>query len=101
MRRVNNSRIRLGTVLIGAVICTTCAHQPLSPREQVMAQMESMHETVDQEIHETQRAAQAHRAIDALGRELIGVQEQVASARTDALALNARPDATRADFEAL
>lgn len=63
--------------------------------------MEAMHEAAGLEVHDAQRAAQLNQAIDALEAQLLAVDELGASARADVLALNSRPDATAAEFEAL
>lgn len=91
----------LSSLLVGAVLCAACAHQQLSPREEVKSEMEAMHEAVGQEVHDAQRAAQLNQAIDALEAQLLAVDALGASARADVLALNSRPEATAAEFEAL
>jgi Spy/CpxP family protein refolding chaperone len=87
--------------LVGAFLCAGCKSHQLPPREQVKAHLEAMHEAVGSQVPDEQRAERLNKAIDALGAQLLSFEALLNTLHTDVQALNARPHATRAEFETL
>jgi len=60
-----------------------------------------MRVAVTKHVSDAGRAARVNEAVDGVEVQLLSIQKLVTSFHSEALALNARPDATRADFVTL
>src|SRR5262245_40023124 len=96
-----NRSLRRAAYVLLAVALAACAGNKASQREAIESDMRALHEAATGRIEDPQRAARAHRAIDGLGVELLALEETIANLRFQMRTLNARPDATRAEFDAL
>src|SRR5262245_28006344 len=86
--------------LLAAALAGCAGNQP-SARDTISGELKDMREAAMQRIADSQRAARARRSIDGLEVELLAFEETVANLRFQVRTLNARPDATRAEFDAL
>jgi len=90
-------------LLVVTLACVACAshHEHLPPQELLKANIEAMQEAVPSKISDPARAARVNKAIDALRQQLLSFDSVQATFRSNTRALNARPDATRSEFETL
>jgi hypothetical protein len=89
----------LSVSLLAASLCIGCASRHhLPPEGQLRAEIEAMREAVSSEIPDAQRAARLDKAIDGYEAELLAFVKQTNTFRSKLVALNSRPDATRAEF---
>jgi hypothetical protein len=88
-------------MLIGALLVAACASQSLPPRRLLEADLEAMREAVATTVPDADRAARVNEAIDGLETQLLSFETLVRTFRTDVIAHNSRPDATRAEFDSL
>jgi len=85
------------------LLCGACAshHEHLTPQELLKANIESMQEAAPTRIADSTRAARVNEAIEELRQQLLSFDAVQATYRSNIRALNARPDATRTEFETL
>ena len=85
------------------LLCGACAshREHLTPQELLKANIESMQEAAPTRIADPARAARVNEAIDGLRQQLLSFDAVQATYRSNLRALNARPDATRTEFETL
>jgi hypothetical protein len=83
------------------LILAGCASRHLPPKELLAANLEAMQEAVATKVHDAQRAARVNKAIVQLGQQLLAFEAVDSAFQSDFLALNSRPDATRAQFDTL
>lgn len=85
---------------LALLMCSACAshHQP--PKEILEANLEAMQEAVSAKVPDTQRATRLNKSIVDLGQQLLSFRAVRDRFQSDLLTLNARPDATRTEFEA-
>ena len=90
--------------LVAALACGACASH-VSPEVQSKAtlevKVEAMHGAVAANVPDAQRAARINKTINQLEAELDSFDNVLINFQSDVLALNSRPDATRADFDTL
>jgi hypothetical protein len=92
----------LRTTAIAVIMCAACAsHHGASSQDRLTADLQELHEAVTLNVDDGQRAARLQSSIVALGQQMrsFGTLRQTFQSRF--LALNARPDATRAEFDSL
>jgi hypothetical protein len=95
--RINrNWRLWLSTLL-----CAACASHPLPPEELAKANLEAMREAVAIEVPDASRAARLNQAIDGMDDQMREFAAAAHAFQENVRALNARPDATRAEFDTL
>jgi hypothetical protein len=87
--------------LLSAVACAAYASHHLAPQELLKANLEAMREAVPAQVADPQRAARVNKAIDDLREQLLSFDAVHKTYQTNVVTLNARPDATRAEFETL
>lgn len=90
-------------LLVVILACVACAshHEHLPPQELLKANIEAMQQAVPSKISDPARAARVNKAIDALRQQLLSFDSVQATFQSNIRALNARPDATRSEFETL
>lgn len=92
----------LRTTAIAVIMCAACASlHGASSRDRLSADLQELHEAVTLNVDDSQRAAHLQSSIDALGQQMRSFQAQSQTFQSSFLALNARPDATRAEFDSL
>ena len=90
-------------LLVVILACVACAshHEHLPPQELLKANIEAMQQAVPSKISDPARAARVNKAVDALRQQLLSFDSVQATFQSNIRALNARPDATRSEFETL
>jgi len=83
-----------------ALALAACAAKP-SARDAIADELEEMRAEASQHIQDPRRAAQVLESIEGLKGELFALEEAIANVKFGLRTLNAKPDATRADFDAL
>jgi len=82
-------------------LLTACAHHNhLFPKDLLEANFEAMQEAVAANVPDTERVARINKSINDLRQQLLSFQADRNRFQSDLLALNARPDVTRAELEA-
>jgi thiamine biosynthesis lipoprotein ApbE len=94
-------RSLLSSIAALALICAGCTSHQAPSQELVKANLEAMQEAVPVKVADAQRAARVNKAIDELREQLRSFNAVQKSYQSTLVALNERPDATRAEFEAL
>lgn len=91
------------STLVAVLVCAACAshHEHLPPQELLKANIEAMQEVVPSKISDPARAARVNQAIDELRQQLVSFEAVQATYQSNIRALNARPDATRSEFNTL
>jgi len=84
-----------------ALALASCAGNRPSARDTIASDIEEMRAAAAQSIKDPGRAKRVDRSIDGLGKDLLALQEAIANLRFHLRTVNARPDATRAEFDAL
>jgi hypothetical protein len=87
--------------LAAVLILAGCASHHLPPQELLAANLEAMQLAVPTKVPDAQRAARVNKAIDGLGQQLRAFEAVHSAFQSNFLALNSRPDATRAEFDTL
>jgi Spy/CpxP family protein refolding chaperone len=87
--------------LLSAVACAAYASHHLSHQELLKANLEAMREAVTAQVADPQRAVRVNKAIDDLREQLLSFDAAHRTYQSNVVALSARPDATRAEFETL
>jgi hypothetical protein len=88
-------------MLVGALLIAACASQPVPPRGLLKADLEAMREAVAATVPDASRAADVNEAINGLEAQLLSFENLTRNFRADVIALNARPDVTRAELDSL
>jgi len=92
------------TLVAAAFLCGACASH-LSPEQEfrgdLEAKLEAMQAAVSKQVVDPERAARLHGAVDAAGLQLMAARSALTTFQSTVLALNARPDVTRSEFETL
>ena len=92
----------LSAWVVALLTCVACASRhELPPKAELQAQIESMREAVAEKVRDAPRAARLTKAIDGYETELLSFGTAFKTFRVKLLTLNSRPDATRAEFDAL
>jgi len=84
-----------------AVALAGCAANKPSARDAIANDLEEMRAEAAQRIKDPRRAAQTLESIEGLKEALFALEEAIANARFQLRTLDARPEATRAEFDAL
>jgi hypothetical protein len=87
--------------VVVAQLSAACMSSHLSSQQLVRANLEAMHEAIASRVPDAQRATRINQAIDRLDAELLSFEAILQTFHSRAEALNARPNTTRAEFEAL
>jgi hypothetical protein len=88
--------------LVAAALLTACASQSKqAPQQSIPGQVAAMQEAIGKVISDPDRARRAAGAVGGIGDQLLSFQTLANQYRTRLLALNARSDATRPEFESL
>jgi hypothetical protein len=92
----------LRTTAIVVIVCAACAsHHGASRQDRLTADLQELHEAVTINVGDGQRAAHLQSSIDALGQQMRSFEALRQTFQSRFLALNSRPDATRAEFDSL
>jgi hypothetical protein len=92
----------LRTAAFVVIMCAACAsHHRGAPQDHLTADLEQLHEAVSINVGDGQRAQRLQGSIDALGQQLRSFATLRQTFQSGFMALNSRPDATRAEFESL
>jgi hypothetical protein len=92
----------MATLLLAmAMALAGCAGKSQPPREKIARALQEMSWEVDRQVVDAQRAGRLQQAIDGLDADLGELQEVSETLRSSLRALNANPDATRAEFDRL
>ena len=84
-----------------AIVCSACASHHTSPQDRLTADLQELQEAVTVNVGDGQRAARLKSSIDELGQQLRAFVAASNAFQSNFLTLNARPDATRAQFTSL
>lgn len=89
--------------VLAALACAACVshHEHLSPQELLKANIEAMQEAIPANVADTTRAARVTHSLDELRQQLLSFDAIETTFQSNVVALNARPDATRSEFETL
>ena len=93
----------LRTLLIALLLCAACAshHHQLSHNPLRQADLLALQQAVSGTVPDAPRAARLTKSIVELQQQLLLFDLKGKQFRADLLTLNSRPDATRAEFDAL
>ncbi len=97
-RRGYQAIARTATLVAVLHLVASCAMHETSPREKATQNLKAMR-IAAAAMPDAPRAAKVARAIDGLERELVSLRDLIEAFRRDVGALNAKPDATRAELE--
>jgi poly-gamma-glutamate capsule biosynthesis protein CapA/YwtB (metallophosphatase superfamily) len=93
--------MRAVSLSLFALVCFGCvSHHPPADVE-IKGNLEAMREALPAHVSDPTHAAIIARAIDGLRDQLVAFESLNLQFHADVLALNARPEATRPEFEAL
>jgi hypothetical protein len=94
--------ILISVIPIGIAL-GACAsrYEHMPPQELLKANIEAMQAAVPAKVSDLVRAARVGQAIDALRQQLVSFDAIQATFQSNIRVLNARPDATRSEFETL
>ena len=87
--------------VVAVLLCTACASHHATPQDRLTADLQELQQAVTINVGDGQRAARLKSSIDELGEQLRAFVAASDSFQSSFLRLNARPDATRAQFTSL
>ncbi|MFA9438030.1 hypothetical protein ACDA63_00165 [Uliginosibacterium sp. sgz301328] len=77
-----------------------CATHPEPPADTIRKEMAALRDAIDKAVKDPERAEQARQQSVAMETDLLALEQAVYQSSIELRALNARPDASRADFDA-
>ncbi len=93
--------IHVAGLSLFAVLCFGCVSHRHPADVEIKGNLEAMREALPLHVGDPAKSAVIARAIDGLREQLVAFETLNKQFHSDAIALNARPEATRVEFEAL
>jgi molybdenum-dependent DNA-binding transcriptional regulator ModE len=93
--------MRAAAMLIVVLITGCASRSQATPQQRIHGAVDAMQEAIGKVIADPERARRAQGALTGITDELLAFEELAVRYRTRLLELNARSDATRAEFESL
>jgi hypothetical protein len=87
-------------LLIGILLCAGCASHG-SPQDELTTNLQNLQKAVTLNVGDPQRAARLTSSINEMGQQLRSFEAVRTTFQSNFLALNSRPEATRAQFDSL